>query len=454
MNLFKFILITSFLIALVINEKLKIVNVSNPLFLNEKNSNLVFVFNHMRHGANSPCYGLNDQYEDIFDQQWDGDCELTQKGFLQMFKLGKIYQQRYKELLNISNNPDINLVLSYASKENKALMTSNAFFYGMYLNNDTPIEERFVIPTRNFKKNNDTELIPIFYFGDINNCDGWKKLVNKTNINKIEKLNDFMTKFLKDYEKIFNIIKDKEQMINAENSFEKINLFCSSYISNYYDERYKNIKIFKESEYTEDKLDDLYSDCHLFNLHKFTLIQYNNDAKNIPATILSDLIKDMIKYMDLIINSPEEENPKFVSYIGHDSTIAALQVILNRLFGVPFKMMNFGSNQVFLLFKNEQNYEIKYLYNDELLLHINYKEFKKNILNFVKSNEKDIVYFCQGFKFRDYTFLVLFCTIMALLVANISICLYNKNIFCEKKKYMSIESSAKSVEVRNEIYFK
>ena len=454
MNLFKFILITSFLNALVINEKLKIVNVSNPLFLNEKNSNLVFVFNHMRHGANSPCYGLNDQYEDIFDQQWDGDCELTQKGFLQMFKLGKIYQQRYKELLNISNNPDINLVLSYASKENKALMTSNAFFYGMYLNNDTPIEERFVIPTRNFKKNNDTELIPIFYFGDINNCDGWKKLVNKTNINKIEKLNDFMTKFLKDYEKIFNIIKDKEQMINAENSFEKINLFCSSYISNYYDERYKNIKIFKESEYTEDKLDDLYSDCHLFNLHKFTLIQYNNDAKNIPATILSDLIKDMIKYMDLIINSPEEENPKFVSYIGHDSTIAALQVILNRLFGVPFKMMNFGSNQVFLLFKNEQNYEIKYLYNDELLLHINYKEFKKNILNFVKSNEKDIVYFCQGFKFRDYTFLVLFCTIMALLVANISICLYNKNIFCEKKKYMSIESSAKSVEVRNEIYFK
>ena len=454
MNLFKFILITSFLNALVINEKLKIVNVSNPLFLNEKNSNLVFVFNHMRHGANSPCYGLNDQYEDIFDQQWDGDCELTQKGFLQMFKLGKIYQQRYKELLNISNNPDINLVLSYASKENKALMTSNAFFYGMYLNNDTPIEERFVIPTRNFKKNNDTELIPIFYFGDINNCDGWKKLVNKTNINKIEKLNDFMTKFLKDYEKIFNIIKDKEQMINAENSFEKINLFCSSYISNYYDERYKNIKIFKESEYTEDKLDDLYSDCHLFNLHKFTLIQYNNDAKNIPATILSDLIKDMIKYMDLIINSPEEENPKFVSYIGHDSTIAALQVILNRLFGVPFKMMNFGSNQVFLLFKNEQNYEIKYLYNDELLLHINYKEFKKNILNFVKSNEKDIVYFCQGFKFRDYTFLVLFCTIMALLVANISICLYNKNIFCEKKKYMSIESSVKSVEVRNEIYFK
>ena len=87
-------------------------------------------------------------------------------------------------------------------------------------------------------------------------------------------------------------------------------------------------------------------------------------------------------------------------------------------------------------------------------MNINYEEFKKKISNYIKSNERDLIYFCQGFKFKDYTFLVLFCTIMALLVANISICLYNKNIFCEKKKYMSIESSGKSIEVRNEIYFK
>ena len=454
MNLFKFIIISSFINIFVLNEKLKIANISNPLFLNGENSNLVFVFNHMKHGASSPCYGLNEQYEDIFGQQWNGDCELTQKGFLQMFKLGKIYQQRYNKLLSISSNPDINLVLSFASKENKALMTSNAFFYGMYFNNDTPIEERFVIPTRNFKKKNDTDLIPIFYFGDINNCEGWKNLVDKIDINQIKELNDFMSKFLKNYENVFNSLKNKEQIYNAGNSFDKINLFCSSYISNYYDERYKNIKLFQEIGFTEDKFYDLYSDCHLFNLYKYILIQYNNEAKNIPASILSDPLKDMIKYMDYVINSPEEESPKFISYTGHDSTIAAFQVILNKLFNVPFKLMNFGSNQIFLLFKNEQNYEIKYLYNDELLLNINYEEFKKKISNYIKSDERDLIYFCQGFKFKDYTFLVLFCTIIALLVANISICLYNKNIFCEKKKYMSIESSGKSIEVRNEIYFK
>ena len=451
MNLSKFILIASFLNVLCIREKLKIVNTSNPLFLNEDNPNLLFVFNNMKHGASSPCYGLNDYYADIFEQQWKGYCELTNKGFLQLFKLGRIFQQRYNKLLNITDNPDINQVLSYASKENKTLMSSNAFFYGMYLNNNTPVEERIVIPTRNFKKVPDSELIPIFYFGDINNCQGWKNIVNKIDVNKIEELNDFISKFVKSYEDIFNSLRNREQMINKKNWFEKINLFCSSYISNFYDERYKNIELFKDLKYTEEKFYDLYYDCHSFNLYKYTLIQYSEDAKNIPVVILSDFLNDMINYMDLIINSPEQESPKFVSYMGHDSAIAAMQVILHQLFKVPYKLMNFGSNQVFLLFKNEKNYEIKYYYNDELLLSINYEEFKKSILDLMKNNEKDLVYFCQGFKLKDYTFLGLCCTIMALLIANISICIYHKNIFCEKKKYMSIESIAKSVEIKNEI---
>ena len=451
MNLSKFILIASFLNILCVREKLKIVNTSNPIFLNEDNPNLVFVFNHMKHGASSPCFGLNDYYADIFEQQWKGYCELTNKGFLQLFKLGIIFHQRYSKLLNITANPDINLVLSYASKENKTLMSSNAFFYGMYLNNNTPTEEQIVIPTRNFKKVPDTELIPIFYFSDVNNCQGWKSLVNKIDENKIEELNDFMSKFIKSYEEVFNSLRNREQMINKNKWFDKINLFCSSYISNYYDERYKNIELFQDLKYTEEKFYDLYYDCHLFNLYKYTLIQYSEDAKNIPVVILSDFLNDMIKYMDLIINSPESESPKFVSYIGHDSTIAAIQVILHQLYKVPFKLMNFGSNQIFLLFKNDQNYEIKYYYNDELLLSIDYVEFKKNILDLMKKNEKDLVYFCQGFKLKDYTFLGLCCTIMALLIANISICIYHKNIFCEKKKYMSIESAGKSVEIKNEI---
>ena len=451
MNLSKLILILSFLSIWCLREPLKIVKESNSFFQNEDTSNIIFVFNHIKHGASSPCYGLNDYYADLFENQWKGYCELTQKGFLQLFKLGKIFQERYNKLLDIRDNPDINKILSYASKENKTLMSSNAFFYGMYFNNNTPIEEQVVVPTRNFKKVIDHELIPIFYFGDINNCNGWKNLININDDFKYEELKDFYSRFIKSYGDAINLLRNKGWMKYSKTLFDKINIFCSSYISNYYDERYKNIEMFQDLKYTEEKFYDLYYDCHSFNLYKYTLIQYSEDAKNIPVVILSDFLNDMINYMDLIINSPEQESPKFVSYMGHDSTIAAMQVILHQLFKVPYKLMNFGSNQVFLLFKNEKNYEIKYYYNDELLLSINYEEFKKSILDLMKNNEKDLVYFCQGFKLKDYTFLGLCCTIMALLIANISICIYHKNIFCEKKKYMSIESAAKSVEIKNEI---
>ena len=457
MNISKYIIILSLIFNIqTIQEKLKIVNISNPLFNEKELSNLIFVFNHMKHGASTPCYGLNDYYTDIFEQKWIGYCELTKKGFLQLFKLGKIFQQRYDNLLKIRQDPDINKILSFASKENKTLMSSNALFYGMFINNNTPIEEQYTIPTRNFKQvpGPISDLIPIFYFSDINNCKGWKNSVNKLNNNKIKELNEFIANFIKKYKNIFELLKDNENMCQKKTWFDKINLLCSSYISNYYDDRYKNIKVFQALEYTEEQFYDLYYSCHEFNLNKYIYIQYNNiQAKNIPPSILSDLLKDMINYMDLIILHPEKESPQFISYMGHDSTIAAMQVILNSLFNVPFKVMNYGSNQIFLLFKKENKYEIKYFYNDELLLNINYDEFKKNILELIRSNEKNIEYYCEGFKFKDYTILVLCCSVIALFIANISVCFYHRNILCEKKKYISIkdEQGAKTVEIKNEV---
>ena len=149
-------------------EKLQIVNLLNPNFRPEETKNLIFVFNNMKHGAATPCYGLNEYYTDIFDQRWEGYCELTKKGYLQLFRLGKIWQQRYSNLLNLSN-PDVNKVKSFASQANKTLMSSNALFYGIYINKSTALEEQLTVPVRNFKNYEGDELIPIFYYGDKNN---------------------------------------------------------------------------------------------------------------------------------------------------------------------------------------------------------------------------------------------------------------------------------------------
>ena len=232
----------------------------------------------MKHGASSPCYGLNGYYGDLFDQQWEGFCELTKKGFLQLFKLGKIYQQRYYKLLNISN-PDINKIKAYASQANKTLMSSNALFYGMFINKNTPIEEQITVPVRNFKNYEGDDLIPIFYYGDSSNCKGWKKIVEVNIIkNNKNKNNNRFNTFFNNYKKVFDSFIFDERNTEGKNSFEKVKLFCNSYISNYYDERYKNIELFKNLNYTEEQFYNLYYDCLDITLYYYINIEYGGEA--------------------------------------------------------------------------------------------------------------------------------------------------------------------------------
>lgn len=452
------IIILFFFYSVCQREKLQIINIDNPNFRPQETSNLEFVFNFMKHGASSPCYGLNDQYIDIFGQQWNGYCELTKKGFLQLFKLGKIYQQRYYRLLNLSD-PNVNKVRAFASQANKTLMSSNALFYGLFINKDSPIEEQLTVPVRNFKSFDGDELFPLFYFTDKENCKGWKKLAdyNKNNINKLTYENDinkFLNRFMSMYKKIFNLLKNEERMKKSKSLLDKADLFCNSYISNYYDDRYKNIRLFKKLKYTEDQFYYLYYDCIELNLHRYMDIEYGGEAKKVPMIVLSELVHDMISYMDSAIREPN--SPKFVTYVGHDSTLAALQVILEKGFNISPKLMNFASNQIFHLHKVndsediDKNYDVKYFYNDQLSMIVGYDEFKKGLLDLLKTNYK-LELFCQGFKMYDYIALGLCSGIIFLLFSIISICCYHKNSIFNKRKYISLkeEVKEKSVDIKN-----
>ena len=452
------ILILFFFYSFCQRDKLQIVNIDNPNFRPGEIANLAFVFNFMKHGASSPCIGLNDQYIDILGQQWNGYCELTKKGFLQLFKMGKIYQQRYYRLLNLAD-PNINKVEAFASQANKTLMSSNALFYGMFINKNTPIEEQLTVPVRNFKNFDGDELYPIFYFTDKENCKGWKKLAdyNRNNFNKIDNesdINKFLAKFMSTYGKIFNLLKNEELMKKSKTPLEKADLFCSSYVSNFYDDRYHNISLFKQLNYNENLFYNLYSDCIELNLYRYMDIEYGDEAKKVPMIVLSQLVKDMISYMDNAIRNPNSK--KFVTYVGHDSSVAALQVILEKAFNISPKLMNFASNQIFRLHKVnnseeiDKNYEVKYFYNDQLSMIIGYDEFKKGLLDTLKTNYK-IELFCKGLKMYDYIVLGICSGIIFLLFSILSICFYHKDSIFNKKRYISLkeESKDKSVNIKN-----
>ena len=83
-------------------------------------------------------------------------------------------------------------------------------------------------------------------------------------------------------------------MINSKTLLEKIDLICSSYVSNYYDDRHRNIRLFKTLNYTDEKFYNLYYDCIEINLFRYINIDYGEDAQKVPTIILSGLVKDMI----------------------------------------------------------------------------------------------------------------------------------------------------------------
>ena len=435
-----------------LREKFQIINVDNPNFKEEENNNIVFGFNNMKYGACSPCYGLNNQYEDIFGQKWNGYCELTKKGFLQLFKFGKVLQKRYLKLLGI-DKPNINKVRAYASQANKTLMSSNALFYGLFINKSTPIDEQITVPVRNFRKNNDSEIIPIFYYTDSSNCKGWKKIVEKNMENRSEEINKFMNDFLNRYKSVFELIEKDERIINAKNDIDKINLFCSSYISNYYDDRIPKIKMFEKLKYKDEDFFNIYYDCYEFNFNKSYYIDYGNNAEKVPAIVLNELVSELIYNMDLIIHSPQNATTKFISYIGHDSSVMAFQIILQKAFSIEPRLMNYASNQMFLLYKTnnndeniEKNYKVKYFYNDKLLISIQYNDFKISLEKILKSGSH-LEFFCESFKPVDYLILSLCSGIIILIIAIASVCCYHRNILLGKKVYIQLKEEQK-VEIK------
>ena len=453
MKYFEFLLILFISTIYSQRERFQIIFIDNPNFKGNENDNLVFAFNNMKHGASSPCYGLNDNYEDIFGQKWNGYCELTKKGYLQMFKLGKIFQQRYKKILDL-DNPDINKVKAYASQANKTLMSTNALFYGIYIKQNASIDEQITIPVRNFKKTSGIELIPIFYYTDSSNCKGWKKIVDINKNNATNEMNGHVNKFMKMYKNVLKLVGNDPRMANLNNPFDKINLFCSSYISNYYDDRCPHIKIFKLLNYTEAHFFNLYYDCIEFNLRKSLHIEYGNEGLKVPAIVLSELVSDMIYYMDSVIHELNSTT-KFVSYTGHDSSLMALQLIIEKAFLVPPKLMNYGSNQAFLLYKVdnkekiiEKNYKVKYFYNDQLSASIEYDEFRKKLLKTIKTDYY-LEFFCESFKPIDYITLGLCSGIIILFISIASTYCSHRSTF-NKKTYFSLkEPKERKVKIGN-----
>ena len=455
MNIFNkkyifFFLLTTLIKTIFSIDQKKLVIMSQHNKNYESEDKLIFAFQYMRHGARSPCRLMTKNLTDLFGQKWEGICELTQKGYYQLYKMGLINRERYQNLLNFKE-PNSYETYAYASISNRTLMTANAILHGMYTDKNKPTEEQLTIPVHNIANNVKGDTIPVFYYTDKSNCRKWLELM---------KFN-FMRKDLVNYEKIFlekyrNVLdelkKTNADFAEIEQNTKIIRVFCDNFISNYYDGR--KIDLFTQLKYTDEQLYNLYLDCHETNLMRYTKIYFGYEAQYVSTIVISEYMRKLLDYMDNIIKNPEA-NPKFVLYAGHQSTVAGMELYLNKIFNVPYDIMFYGSHQEFLLYKDKNNekYLLKYFYNDELKLTIEYKEFRKKVMDNTV-NKEDTEFFCQSYTKTDYLTLGLCCGIIILFVFIINIFRYFYDCNKVKKFYLREESNNNNNATQKEINIK
>ena len=86
-----------------------ILNIFNFNFVNNE---IIFVYEHSRHGARSPIFDIHPKFDNLtkyyddYKTLWDGDGILTLKGKMQHYILGIRNRYKYPNLLNYSKfNP-------------------------------------------------------------------------------------------------------------------------------------------------------------------------------------------------------------------------------------------------------------------------------------------------------------------------------------------------------------
>lgn len=175
---------------------------------------------------------------------------------------------------------------------------------------------------------------------------------------------------------------------------------------------YKNKQYLEEKKnYDKEKLNQLYQDCIDFENKSFIYVEA---TKDISIISMSSSLKKLVKFMEERIvydqgydeNShelKEDKTPKFIMYSNNGLSLYYLQVFLREAFDVPLKYPDFSSNQFIELHRKdgipynkltEEDYHVEYHFNGELILKINFIDFKNKIIELEWSSRK-INNFCK-----------------------------------------------------------
>ena len=413
---------------------------------NKNEEQLLFVYEHCRHGNRSPNDKKNGLYNNItktdaYNVYWEKPGLLTESGKLQHFFLGLRNKYKYKNFIDFSKY-DKNEIIVRSTGVKRCTESLYYQLLGMYYkekskNNNTFVEfdeekYNFSMPPnienwknkKNFYKLN--KKIKSFIE---------KKRINGLNLSSYDSMakkkfkiktikSDFVfvnqrcknhNRYIREQRKKYKeVIKNNFIDIYAE-KLKKIFNYTDNYdsffykwsisksladhfISDYSNGRKKELNIF--SKKTGIEIDNFFQNCkNIYFFYMYNVYCYSKSC----ILNASRFMKEIINYFDDAINYSKNKNKinhtKMIIDLGHDVTINSFHILMEKAFNANYTYCVFGCNIYFELYKKQKNnkYIIKYYNNDLLRLNMDYYKFKKKIEKFLWDDD-EIDDFCNGEK--------------------------------------------------------
>jgi len=412
-----------------------------PIFLSidvdPDNLELIFVYQHVRHGARGPSASYNSLFIDGVDEfrvSWEGegDGELTLVGKREHYDIGVRNRHKYGKgknglgLIDFSTyNPEE--VLFHVTDYNRTHQSLNSELIGMYqpgllktlteeqVNGSYPPNEKV------WKENKDKELyndilseikalgnktivdnIPVFNIHPF----GANRTFNlETNCKNLDKLRSESLDLVGDtiYEYFLKYKEELRTFFNFDNysyftDVRMMNSITDHYISDY--KNYKDLSVF--ANLTGIDLDEFMEKSGKF-YHDW---MYNYYCTNVTCSMESSrLMEDLLGYMKRRIQYYPQTTykaPKMVIDCGHDTTVAPMQMFMYETweskpeYGVRTQYCGFACNLYFELYKTKSGqtrYYVYYYIDEELINIFDYDEFDETIRAHIYTQD-NITEFC------------------------------------------------------------
>ena len=245
-----------------------------------------------------------------------------------------------------------------------------------------------------------------------------------TKIKEQNSKDEYFKKEMKDFndkhgEELLSLFKiSNRTLIEDYNYLSKIiDHFIGYYVTKQYLNNDNN-----NNNYNLDKLNLLYKDCIDFRNKSFIYVEATPDISIIS---MSSSLKSLIRFMEERIaydqdydehstKIKDDRTPKFVIYSNNGLSLYYLQIFLKEAFDISLKYPDFSSNQFIELHRKdgipykelkEDDYHVEYYFNGELILKINFVDFKNKISELEWSSTK-INNFCKhkSANILDHTF--------------------------------------------------